>query len=130
MPRPLSATIHTAALANNLAVVRRYAPKSRIWAVVKANAYGHGLARAFPGLRATDGFGLLDLEEAVKLRELGWAGPILLLEERHLPSVRKRDFVLPIEGPTAIIAVQRGARSGHEQLESIDREAVGFLERL
>ena len=80
MPRPLSATIHTAALANNLAVVRRYAPKSRIWAVVKANAYGHGLARVFPGLRATDGFGLLDLEEAVKLRELGWAGPVLLLE--------------------------------------------------
>jgi alanine racemase len=80
MPRPVSATIHTAALANNLSVARRYAPKSKIWAVVKANAYGHGLARAFPGLRATDGFGLLDLEEAVKLRELGWAGPILLLE--------------------------------------------------
>jgi alanine racemase len=50
MPRPLSATIHTAALANNLAVVRRYASHSKIWAVVKANAYGHGLARAFPGL--------------------------------------------------------------------------------
>jgi alanine racemase len=80
MPRPLLATIHTPALANNLAVARRHAPHSKIWAVVKANAYGHGLARVFPGLRATDGFGALDLEEAVKLRELGWAGPILLLE--------------------------------------------------
>src|SRR5258708_8985184 len=86
MPRPLSATIHTAALANNLAVARRYAAKSRIWAVVKANAYGHGLARVFPGLRATDGFGLLDLEEAVKLRELGWAGPVLLLEGFFRPT--------------------------------------------
>ncbi|MGH8781227.1 alanine racemase [Paraburkholderia sp.] len=86
MPRPLSATIHTAALANNLAVARRHAPKSKIWAVVKANAYGHGLARVFPGLRATDGFGLLDLEEAVKLRELGWAGPILLLEGFFRPT--------------------------------------------
>ncbi|KMY86844.1 Alanine racemase catabolic [Candidatus Paraburkholderia calva] len=86
MPRPLSATIHTAALANNLAVARKFAPKSRIWAVVKANAYGHGLARAFPGLRATDGFGLLDLEEAAKLRELGWAGPILLLEGFFRPT--------------------------------------------
>jgi alanine racemase len=86
MPRPLSATIHTAALANNLAVARRHAPKSKIWAIVKANAYGHGLARAFPGLRATDGFGLLDLEEAVKLRELGWAGPILLLEGFFRPT--------------------------------------------
>jgi alanine racemase len=54
--------------------------------VVKANAYGHGLARVFPGLRATDGFGLLDLEEAVKLRELGWAGPILLLEGFFRPT--------------------------------------------
>ncbi|WP_207001000.1 alanine racemase [Trinickia mobilis] len=86
MPRPLLATIHTAALANNLAVARRYAPNSKIWAVVKANAYGHGLARAFPGLRATDGFGLLDLEEAAKLRELGWAGPILLLEGFFRPT--------------------------------------------
>src|ERR1700742_91609 len=86
MPRPLLATIHTAALANNLAVVRRYAPKYKIWAIVKANAYGHGMARAFPGLRATDGFGLLDLEEAVKLRELGWAGPILLLEGFFRPT--------------------------------------------
>ncbi|MEJ2769235.1 alanine racemase [Mycetohabitans sp. B46] len=86
MPRPLLATIHTAALANNLAVARRHAPKSKLWAVVKANAYGHGLARVFPGLRSTDGFGLLDLEEAVKLRELGWAGPILLLEGFFRPT--------------------------------------------
>src|ERR1700761_1527204 len=86
MPRPLSATIHTAALANNLAVARKYAPKSKIWAVVKANAYGHGLARTFPGLRATDGFGLLDLEEAAKFRALGWAGPILLLEGFFRPT--------------------------------------------
>lgn len=80
MPRPISATIHTAALANNLSVVRRHTAQSKVWAIVKANAYGHGLARVFPGLRGTDGFGLLDLDEAVKLRELGWAGPILLLE--------------------------------------------------
>lgn len=80
MPRPLLVIIHTAALANNLAIVRYYAPKSKIWAIVKANAYGHGLAHVFPELRTTDGFGLLELEEAVKLRELGWAGPILLLE--------------------------------------------------
>ncbi|WP_338861651.1 alanine racemase (plasmid) [Mycetohabitans rhizoxinica] len=86
MPRPLLATIHTAALANNLAVARRHASKSKLWAVVKANAYGHGLARVFPGLRSTDGFGLLDLEEAVKLRELGWAGPILLLEGFFRPT--------------------------------------------
>lgn len=68
MPRPIHAVIHQPALANNLEVVRRHAPNARVWAVVKANAYGHGIRRAFAGLKATDGFGLLDLSEAVLLR--------------------------------------------------------------
>lgn len=80
MPRPILATLDTSALADNLAVVRQRAPRAKAWAVVKANAYGHGLARVFPELQAADGFALLDLEEALLLRELGWAGPILLLE--------------------------------------------------
>lgn len=80
MPRPIVATIHTKALASNLAVARRYAPNASVWAVVKANGYGHGLSRVFPALTRADGFALLDLDEAVRLRELGWAGPVLLLE--------------------------------------------------
>ena len=80
MPRPIQATIHTEALRHNLWRVRQGAPDARVWAVVKANAYGHGLARVFEGLRGADGFALLDLNEAVVLRELGWRGPILLLE--------------------------------------------------
>ena len=80
MPRPIEALIHTGALAHNLARARRAVPDSRVWAVVKANAYGHGIERAFAGLRAADGFALLDLDEAERLRRLGWRGPILLLE--------------------------------------------------
>jgi alanine racemase len=80
MPRPILATIHTAALRNNLARARAAAPDARVWAVVKANAYGHGIERAFEGLRGADGFALLDLEEARRLRALDWRGPILLLE--------------------------------------------------
>ena len=53
---------------------------ARVWAVVKANAYGHGIERVFDGLRAADGFALLDLAEAERVRQLGWRGPILLLE--------------------------------------------------
>ncbi|VVE32973.1 Alanine racemase, catabolic [Pandoraea fibrosis] len=86
MPRPIKVSIHTAALAHNLDVARRSAPNAKVWAVVKANAYGHGIDNAFPGLRDTDGFGLLDLDEAVRLRELGWAGPILLLEGFFKPE--------------------------------------------
>ena len=80
MPRPIEALIHTDALAHNLARARQAAPDSRVWAVVKANAYGHGIERAFAGLRGADGFALLDLDEAERLRALGWRGPILLLE--------------------------------------------------
>jgi alanine racemase len=80
MPRPILATIHTAALAHNLRRARDAAPDARVWAIVKADAYGHGIERAFDGLRSADGFALLDLAEAQRLRTLDWRGPILLLE--------------------------------------------------
>ncbi len=80
MARPIEALVHLDALENNLKRVRECAPDARVWAVVKANAYGHGLERAYPALQAADGFALLDLAEAERLRALGWRGPILLLE--------------------------------------------------
>ncbi len=80
MPRPIQATIHSQALRHNLARVRHATPDARVWAVVKANAYGHGIERVFDGLRGADGFALLDLNEAQRVRGLGWRGPILLLE--------------------------------------------------
>ena len=80
MPRPIEALIHTDALARNLARARASAPDARLWAVVKADAYGHGIERAFEGLRGADGFALLDLAEAERIRACGWRGPVLLLE--------------------------------------------------
>ena len=80
MPRPIEALIHTDALAHNLVRARRMAPDAKVWAVVKADAYGHRIAHAFEGLRGADGFALLDIAEAEQLRKLGWRGPILLLE--------------------------------------------------
>jgi alanine racemase len=80
MPRPILATISPSALRHNLAQARACAPDAKAWAVVKANAYGHGIERAFDGLRGADGFALLDLDEARRVRDLGWRGPILLLE--------------------------------------------------
>lgn len=86
MPRPISASLNLSALQHNLNIVRGYAKTAKIWSVVKANAYGHGLARIWQGLAATDGFALLDLNEAVLLREQGWQGPILLLEGFFQPQ--------------------------------------------
>ncbi|MEI8327474.1 MAG: alanine racemase, partial [Betaproteobacteria bacterium] len=85
MPRPIHATVHTQALRHNLNRTRQAASDARVWAVVKANAYGHGIARVFEGLRGADGFALLDLDEARTLRDLGWRGPILLLEGAFEP---------------------------------------------
>ncbi|MDH1764264.1 alanine racemase [Comamonas aquatica] len=80
MPRPILATIHPQALRHNLEQVRRAAPDAQLLCVAKANAYGHGVEHAFQGLRAADGFAVLEITEAQRLRALDWRGPILLLE--------------------------------------------------
>lgn len=78
--RPIVAHISEAALAHNLAQVRRYAPQSKVISVVKANAYGHGLLNAARGLKETDAFAVLNISEAIALRDAGYQHPILLLE--------------------------------------------------
>ncbi len=86
MPRPIHAIIHQKALAHNLAVVRKTLPASQVFAVVKANAYGHGIERVYPAFQSADGFALLDLDEAKRIRALGWTGAILLLEGIFSPQ--------------------------------------------
>jgi len=78
--RPILASIHIAAFQHNLNRVRELAPESKIWAVIKARAYGHCFDAALKGLASTDGFALLDIQDATWLREHGWKGRILLLE--------------------------------------------------
>lgn len=79
--RPLCARIDVAALAHNFGLVRRHAPRAKAWAVVKANAYGHGLWRVVEALRGqADGFAILEPETGAALREAGVRQPILLLE--------------------------------------------------
>ena len=81
MTRPIRATLDLSALRGNLAVARQHAGEARLWAVIKANAYGHGLMRAAEALDdLADGYALLDLDDAVALREAGYRQPILLLE--------------------------------------------------
>lgn len=65
---------------HNLATAKACAPRSKVWAIVKAQAYGHGLARGMKAFTAADGLGLIEVDGAVRLREMGWQKPILLLE--------------------------------------------------
>ncbi|TPQ43335.1 alanine racemase [Cupriavidus pinatubonensis] len=124
MPRPISVTIHRAALANNLAVAWRLAPASKVWAVVKANAYGHGIARVYPALASADGFALLDLHEAVQLRELGWTGPILLLEgffdESDIALLASLRLTTAVHGEEQLRMLEIASRDGRLPPRSID----------
>lgn len=101
MPRPVSATISVAALSHNLGVVQRHLEQAAlavsstsaaravapaVWAVIKANAYGHGIEQAVQGFSQAQGLAMLDLSEAVRCREAGWGGPILLLEGFFEPA--------------------------------------------
>lgn len=77
----VTATIRTEALRHNLAIARQAAPHSRIMAVIKANAYGHGAVEVASALSAADAFAVARLEEALQLRESGISQPIVVLSE-------------------------------------------------
>lgn len=80
MARPLVAHLRLGALVANLARVRACAPGAEVLAVVKANAYGHGLDRVLPALETADGVALVELDAALRLRAAHYRRPILLLE--------------------------------------------------
>jgi alanine racemase len=80
MTRPVRAHINLQALQHNFSRVRQSAPDSKIMAIIKANAYGHGLVRVAQALPDADAFGVSCLEEAVTLREAGFDRRIVLLE--------------------------------------------------
>ncbi len=119
MPRPIQARIDLSALEHNLQVARR-ATGARIMAVIKAAAYGHGLLRAAEALNAADGFALLDVNEAVHLREAGFRQTILLLEgfftPDDLPLVAEHDLACVIHSPHQIAMLDNFPRRGRLQV--------------
>ena len=80
MSRPARALLDAQALQHNLAQVRRHAPQSKVMAIIKANAYGHGLLWAAKTLGGADAFGVASIDEGLELRKAGIAQPICLLE--------------------------------------------------
>ena len=78
--RPIRASILTHNLSHNLSVVKKMTNDRPTWAIVKANAYGHGLEPALKAFSQSEGIALLDIGHAALARKLGWSGKILLLE--------------------------------------------------
>lgn len=121
MSRPIRAEISAAALTHNLQVARRFAGSARIWAVIKANAYGHGLERAARALASADGYAVLDLEDAIALRAMDTAKPVLLLEGLFRPAdiaILARHSITPVvhtsEQLRMLEQVPPGANAGLE----------------
>jgi alanine racemase len=113
--RPIQAIISAAALRHNLGVVRNAAPRSRVFAVVKANAYGHGVTRAAQAFETADGIALLEIEAAVRLRDSGYAKRLALLEGlfevSEVAVAARHDLTIAVHN--------------HEQLRMLDAAPAG-----
>jgi alanine racemase len=113
--RPITARIDLSALHHNLQVARR-TTSARIMAVIKADAYGHGLLRCAEALADADGFALLDLRDALRLREAGFRQSILLLEGAFspddLPRMAGHAVAGVIHSPHQLAMLDAAPRSG------------------
>ena len=79
-PSSTKAVINLVACQHNLSVAKQSAPNSKCIAIIKANAYGHGMIDIAKALTDADSFGVARIDEALQLRESGITSPILLLE--------------------------------------------------
>ena len=73
------AEIDLSALKHNLAIVKKTAYQSKVMAVIKANAYGHGMYQVAQALIDADAFAVARVAEAVELRDANIKGPIVVL---------------------------------------------------
>ena len=115
MIRLIRALVDTAALRHNLGTVRAYAPGAKVMAVVKANAYGHGLVSTALALADADSFAVARLEEGIALRSAGIRAPIVLLEgvfsAEQLSEAAHHNFELVVHDPLQLklLEAHRGA---------------------
>jgi alanine racemase len=100
MSRPTYMKIDLAALRHNLERVRQLARESSVIAMIKANAYGHGIIRVAEGLPTADALGVASLEEGLLLRDAGITRPIILMEGLFYPDemaeVIKHNFTIVV----------------------------------
>lgn len=110
-----TATLDSDALRHNLAAVRRLAGDSRVMAVIKANAYGHGIVEVARALASADAFGVARIVEGLTLRAAGIATPIVLLEGvfsgDELQQAAANDFQLVVHSLEQVAQLEQS--SGH-----------------
>jgi alanine racemase len=103
LPSLIRSVIDTAALRHNLGVARTRAAGSRVMAVIKANAYGHGVLQSAKALAEADGFAVARLDEGLALRTAGLTNRVLLLEgvfsPEQLALAAQQRFELMVHSP-------------------------------
>src|SRR4051812_46921654 len=145
MSRPIQAQVSLTALRHNYWMAKRVAPRSRVFAVVKANGYGHGADRVARALPQADGFATLELDSALAIRERLITAPVLLLEGyfehtelRHISAagiatvIHNEDQLrmLELDKPTRLVDVWLKINTGMNRLGFSLAEAIPALERL
>jgi alanine racemase len=112
MSRLIRAVIDTRALRHNLKTIRERARGARIMAVVKANAYGHGLVPTALALSEADAFAVARLEEGLALRAQGVTKPVVLLEgvfaAEQLLEAARHGFDLVVHDSAQIEILEHG----------------------
>ena len=105
------ALIRLGALKHNLNVIRDACPDAKLMAVIKANAYGHGLVPVAQNLAGADAFAVARLPEAIQLRDSGVSKSIVLLEgvfnDEELDAAIGKDFEVVVHCPEQIAMLER-----------------------
>jgi alanine racemase len=122
MARPIYAQLSLPALRNNLVRARALAPATQVMAVVKANAYGHGLMRILPALAEADGLALVELDAAIALRAERYVRRILLLEGFFAP-----DELLEISARRLAVVVHNDEQLRMLELAKLERPLEVFV---
>ncbi|MDH3304978.1 MAG: alanine racemase [Gammaproteobacteria bacterium] len=138
------ALIRLGALKHNLDIIRKAAPGSKVMAVIKANAYGHGMVTVAQHLTDVDAFAIARVPEAIQLREAGIVVPIVLLagvmDAREMriavasgfePVVHCQEQVELLEASvTGSVAVWLKVDTGMNRLGFLPEEAAAIIRRL
>ncbi len=145
MARPIYAQVSLPALRGNVARARELAPDTELLAVVKANAYGHGLMRVLPALSEADGLALVELDAAIALRAEHYVRRILLIEgffaPAELPEIAARRLAVVVHNEDQVRMLEHAklerplevfvkVNSGMNRLGVAPAHATRIIERL
>ena len=145
MARPIQAVIHMGSLRRNLEAMRRLAGNRMLWAVVKADAYGHGLERAVRAFEGADGLAVIDIFDVERARRFGWKKRILLLQGFFRPEdldvveplgaepvVHNEELIRMLErrAPFRDLRVHVKINSGMNRLGFMPEEACGVINEI